>query len=65
MTGKFQWDILLGRDLGIKDGIILKLIMESTGSVVVHWVHMSKNRVKSQDIVIKVMDLLLHRSTIL
>jgi hypothetical protein len=38
---------------------------EGTGFVVVHWVHMTQNRAKSQDFVIKVMDLLLHRGRIL
>jgi hypothetical protein len=43
----------------------IKIYDEGTGSVEVHWVHMSQNRVKSQDFVIKLMDLLLHRSRIL
>jgi len=42
----------------------INIYYEGTGSVVVHWVHTSKNSVKSQD-VIEVMDLLLHRSMIL
>lgn len=43
----------------------IKMYYEGTGSVVVHWVQKSQNRAKSQDFVIKIMDLLLHRGRIL
>ena len=43
----------------------IKMYYEGAGSVVVHWFHTPKNRIKPQDIVIKVMDLLLHGSIIL
>jgi hypothetical protein len=43
----------------------IQMYYEGTGFVDVHWVHVSQNRVKSQDFVIKVMYLLLHRSRML
>jgi hypothetical protein len=42
MTGKSQWNILLGRDLGMWwDNI--KIYYEGTGPVVVQWIHTPQN----------------------